>query len=273
MLGGASPLGFPRGLRSRRSGLGLPGVNGLLTVCSLQISRVMKHRWAIGAGITVVVVAGAYWLLPPGHGTAATTARRSAKVAVRPLGPGEAPAEAAPAAPKLVMTEHGLQPQTTRKTPREWVDPRNGAVNREILDAVPDPEGAAREQLEYRKSRLRLTLADNAAPCWTGGDSKEEIELEYTLVVDKEVIRTDNVRVKSSNLTNPSVERCIIDSVRDLRSFGDKIPDLRENQGLVMSLHDLYDRNARDTQNAAGDKAAADKPTAIDRPTAKPPGE
>jgi len=71
-----------------------------------------------------------------------------------------------------------LRPQTSRKTPREWKDPVTGAINREILDAVPDPAAAAAEELKYRKSGLRLTLADAAAPCWSGSDSKEEIELE-----------------------------------------------------------------------------------------------
>jgi hypothetical protein len=170
--------------------------------------------------------------------------------------------------PRTVLTESGWRPQTTRKTPREWIDPVSGAVNREILDAVPDPAAAAAEELKYRKSRLRLSLADAAAGCWTGGDSNDEIELEYTLVVDKEMIRADNVRVKTSSISDPTVERCIIDSVRDMRTPGDRIPDMHEDQGLIMSLHDLYDRNARDAQSRA---ASDDKPTPVDRPTARPP--
>jgi hypothetical protein len=170
----------------------------------------------------------------------------------------------------MVMTESGWRPQTTKRKPREWIDPVSGAVNRELLDAVPDPAAAAAEELKYRKSRLRLTLADAAAPCWTGGDSKEEIELEYTLVVDKEQIRADNVRIKNSNITNPTVERCITDAVRDLRTLGDKIPDMREEQGLVMSLHDLQDRNTRAAKNRAS--ASDDPRESFDRPTATPPG-
>jgi hypothetical protein len=151
----------------------------------------------------------------------------------------------------MIMTESGLRPQTARKTPRTWVDPVSGAVNREILDAVPDPDAAAAEELTYRKRRLPLKLSDAAAPCWSGGDSKEEIELEYTMVVENEVIRADNVRVKRSNLTNPTVERCIIDAVRDLRALADKVPDTREEGGLVMSLHDLHDRNDRNDRSRA----------------------
>src|SRR4029079_11161914 len=88
-----------------------------------------------------------------------------------------APERPAADPPRMVMTESGLRPQTTRREPRTWVDPVSGAVNREILDAVPDPAAAAAEQLKYRKSRLRLSLADAAAPCWSGGDPKDEIEL------------------------------------------------------------------------------------------------
>jgi hypothetical protein len=217
----------------------------------------MKRRVALVVGAAVVLIAGAYWILHPTSGVARSAARRSAKIDLRELNPAtpEAPPAEKPK-PRMVMTESGLRPQTMRKKPREWVDPVSGALRREILDGVPDPEAAAAEELKYRKSRLRLTLADNAAPCWSGGDSKEEIELEYTLVVEKEVIRADNVRVKTSNISDPTVERCIIDSVRDLRTLGDKIPDMREDQGVFMSLHDLHDRNAREIKN----KASEDKP-------------
>ena len=217
----------------------------------------MKHRLAWLAGVAAIVIAAAYWALPSAPSETPTSARRATRVSSRDVAPSLAQAPEVKAPPKMVMTESGWRPQTTRKKPREWIDPVSGALNREIVDAVPDPEAAAAEELKYRKSRLRLTLADAAAPCWTGGDSKEEIELEYTLVVDKETIRTDNVRVKTSNVSNPTVERCILDAVRDLRSPGDKIPDMRADQGLIMSLHELHDRNERDTKNRA---ASEDKP-------------
>jgi hypothetical protein len=231
----------------------------------------MRHRLAVAGGATVVVAVAAYWLARPTSGSADAGGQRSTKIAVREVKPGVAePAPEAPP-PRMVMTESGWRPQTTIKQPREWVDPVSGAINREVVDAVPDPEAAAREELKYRKSRLRLTLSDAAAHCWSGGDSREEIELEYTLVVENEVVRADNVRVKQSGVTNPTVERCIIDSVRDLRTLGDKIPNMREEQGLIMSLHDLYDRNQRDARNSAA--AVEEKPAPYDRPTAKPPGE
>jgi hypothetical protein len=228
----------------------------------------MKRRFAMVAGATVVAI-GAYWLLRPDAGSTQATARRSAKVEVRGVKPGQ-PEPPSAEKPRMVMTESGLRPQTTRKQPRTWIDPVSGAVNREILDAVPDPAAAAAEELKYRKSRLRLSLADAAAPCWSGDDSKEEIELEYTLVVENEVIRADNVRVKQSNVTDPAVAKCIIDSVRDLRTLGDKIPNMREEQGLIMSLHDLHDRNRREAKD---NKPARDDTQPFDRPTAKPPGD
>jgi hypothetical protein len=226
----------------------------------------MKRRVSVIAG-AAAIVGIAYWLLRSPSSAPPTVARRSTKIDVRGVKPGH---EDAPPVekPRTVLTESGWRPQTTRKTPREWIDPVSGAVNREILDAVPDPAAAAAEELKYRKSRLRLSLADAAAGCWTGGDSNDEIELEYTLVVDKEMIRADNVRVKTSSISDPTVERCIIDSVRDMRTPGDRIPDMHEDQGLIMSLHDLYDRNARDAQSRA---ASDDKPTPVDRPTARPP--
>jgi hypothetical protein len=43
---------------------------------------------------------------------------------------------------------------------------------------------------------------------------------------------------------------------------------MREEQGLVMSLHDLHDRNQRDAKNNA---RREEKLEPVDRPTAQPP--
>ena len=227
----------------------------------------MKHRLVLLTGTAAIVIAAAYWLLPSAPVATQPSAPRAAAASPRRAEPSLPSAPVTVAQPKMVMTESGWRPQTTRKTPREWKDPVTGAINREILDAVPDPAAAAAEELKYRKSRLRLTLADAAAPCWSGSDSKEEIELEYTLVVERETLRTDNVRVKTSNLTNPTAERCIIDAVRDLRTLAAKIPDMREDGGIVMSLHDLYDRNQRD----AKDRAPPAQRDPVELPPARPP--
>jgi hypothetical protein len=228
----------------------------------------MKHRLVLLAGAAAIVIAVAYWLLPSAPGATQPTAQRVASAAPRSAEPSLPSAPSAAPKPRMVMTESGWRPQTMRKTPREWKDPVTGAINREILDAVPDPAAAAAEELKYRKSRLRLTLADAAAPCWSGSDSREEIELEYTLVVEHEALRADNVRVKTSNISNPTTERCIIDAVRDLRTLADKIPDMREDGGIVMSLHDLYDRNQRDAKDRAPPSAQRDP---VELPPARPP--
>ena len=229
----------------------------------------MKHRLVLLTGTAAIVIAAVYWLLPSAPDATQPGAPRAAAASPRRAEPSLPSAPVAVTRPKMVMTESGWRPQTNRKTPREWKDPVTGAINREILDAVPDPAAAAAEELKYRKSRLRLTLADAAAPCWSGGDSKEEIELEYTLVVEHETLRADNVRVKTSNLTNPTAERCIIDAVRDLRTLADKIPDMREDGGVIMSLHDLYDRNQRDTKDRTPPPAQRDP---VELPPAQPPG-
>src|SRR5262245_22116013 len=218
-----------------------PTTGVLLAVSQLT----MKARWLIAAG--VVVLAGGYFLLRGVKDDAAPAAAgaRSAKVEM-----GTRKAEAVPEKqrPKMVMTESGWKPMQPPHEPKVWVDPVSGAINREVTDAYPDPQAAAEQELIYRKRRLRLTLADAAQGCYAGPDAKDEIELEYTLVVQKEEIRADNVRVKTSSIKDPKVERCIVDAVRDLRSLGDKIPDMKEEQGLVISLHDLWDRNRRDNQ-------------------------
>lgn len=211
----------------------------------------MKLRVAVLGGVAVGVVGFAIWLLRAPAEAPSTAASRPSRATTRSTQPA-LEASATPAArPKMVLTPSGWRPQTTHDKPREWVDPASGAVNRELLDAVPDPEGDAREELKYRKGRLKFLLADAAAPCWTGADSKQEIEFEYSLIVEHEQIRTDNVRIKSSNVSDPTVERCIVDAVRGLSSPAYKIPDMREDEGMFMSLHDLYDRNERGTRDAA----------------------
>jgi hypothetical protein len=210
----------------------------------------MKSRWWIAAG--VVALGGGYLVLrevTAQPDTAAGSAHRSGQIALAtPTGEPTAPTREAP---HMVMTESGLKPANPVKQPREWRDPVTGAVNREVVDAVPDPEEVARQELTYRMRRMRLTLADAAESCYSGPDARDEIELEYTLVVEHEEIRADNVRVKRSELKDPTVERCILDAVRGMRALGDKIPDTKQEQGLVISLHDLWDRNRRANQAKA----------------------
>lgn len=215
----------------------------------------MKLRWPlIGVGL-LAIGGGAYLLLRSSDSDADSAQNaRSGKFEVAAKQDVEKPLPKIDLKPpvQMVMTESGLRPMKQR-APRKAIDPRNGSVIREIVDAKPDPEGEAREELKYRMSRLRLVLSDEAAYCYRGGDAKDEIELEYTLVVENEVIRTENVRVVRSDLKDATVQRCIIDAVRDLRGFAENIANLREEQGLVMSLHDLYVRNRGATEDKSVD--------------------
>ena len=224
----------------------------------------MKLRWPlVGLGL-LALGGGAFLLLRSDSDAEPGKNVRSGKIEVaRKSGDKTEPKKIDLKPPvQMVMTESGLRPMMQRK-PRTAIDPRNGSVVREIVDAVYDPAEAAREELKYRKSRLRLALSDEAASCWKGGDAKDEIELEYTLIVENEIIRTDNVRVVQSGLKDPTVERCIIDSVRDLRGFAENIPNMREEQGLTMSMHDLYVRN----RGASEDKSVDRKePVDVDPP-------
>lgn len=212
----------------------------------------MKLRYPLIAGGVAAVAVAAVFLLPD-KVEAPKKKHHSKRAAARAA---EAPSLDTPAPEakpvQMVMTESGLRPKTDKKVPKEWKDPQSGAIFREILDAVPNPEEEAKQELIYRKSRLRLTLADAAASCYHGKDSHDEIDIDYTLVVEKEVLRTENVRIKSSSIKDPAVERCMVDAVRDLRTFADKIPDMREDQSQYMSLHDLYDRNQRDEKEDKG---------------------
>ncbi len=205
----------------------------------------MKLRYPLIAGGVAAVAIGAVFLLP--SQVEAPKKKHAKRAAARAAAAPTLDTPAPDVQPvQMVMTESGLRPKTNKTVPREWRDPQSGAMFREILDAVPHPEEEAKQELTYRKQRLRLTLADAAAACYHGGDSHDQIDIDYTLVVEHEIVRTENVRVKSSDIKDPAVERCMVDAVRDLRTFGDKIPDMREDQSQFMSLHDLYDRNQRD---------------------------
>jgi hypothetical protein len=223
----------------------------------------MNKRWVLaGSAVGLAGVLAFVLTRSSEHDTTRAAASRKAKIDVATGRPIDQTQVATAEPVKMVMTESGLRPMRGHE-PRVWVDPRNGAINREIVDAVPDPAAAAKQEIEYRKSRLRLTLTEQADACYNGADSHEEIELEYTLVVKNENVRTENVRVKRSSISNPTVERCIIDAAHDVSSFAENVPDMREEQGLIMSLHDIYTAN-RKHERLESDKST-DPKTPIDR--------
>jgi ribosomal protein L25 (general stress protein Ctc) len=194
----------------------------------------MDKRWLLGGGV-VAAGAIAYVLLRGGAPPEAAADRnRDGRVRVGPV--REARAE--------VPREDPFAPKPLEKRkPKTWVDPVSGATNREIMDAVPDPEAAAREELTFRLRRLRLSASDAAAPCYGGGDSKEEITIKYSIVIKKEELHAEDVSVAENNISDPTVSACIVQAVRDMTSVVDKIPDMRDSYTLTMSLHDLYVRN------------------------------
>ncbi|MEJ7601497.1 MAG: hypothetical protein WKG01_26570 [Kofleriaceae bacterium] len=220
----------------------------------------MKQRWILGAG-ALVVIAGATMLVIKTKEPAATPAKasRSGKIDIEPGTPAAPDQVASNKPPRMVMTESGLKPMTSRE-PREWKDPKSGATFTEITDAVGDPKAEAKAELQYKKSRLRLEAMDAAEACWNKGPSKESIEVEYTLRVKEGVIGASDVQVKHSSITDPKVQSCILGSIKDLSSFIENVPDISEKQGLVISLDDLDKGNKK--------KARRDEPAP---PSAKQP--
>ncbi len=112
---------------------------------------------------------------------------------------------------------------------------------------VYDPEAPEVQAnlLEFKKSRLRFALYDAAAECWSGGDEVADIQVSYTLIVENETLRLENVRMTESTLPDPAVEQCILGRLRELRSAAADIPDQREDGASWIALHDLHKRNRR----------------------------
>jgi hypothetical protein len=123
---------------------------------------------------------------------------------------------------------------------KKWHEPGLPGTFREIV-AADDGENVE-EKLTYKMRRLRFQLTDAAADCYQGEDSRQQIALGYTLVVSGGQLTVENVRELDSNLTDRSVENCIVGAVKLLSSTVD-VPDVRKDQQTVISLHDLYVRN------------------------------
>ena len=223
----------------------------------------MKQRWILAGGAGLVIVGGALLFMKANEpGAAPGKTGRSGKVDIVPGAKPEQVASNDKQPVRMVMTESGLRPQTSRE-PRVWRDPKTGALNREIVDAVADPKEVARQEFEYRKSRMRLELLDAAETCWNQGPSKEQVEIEYTLSVTDGVMRTENVRVKNSTITDAKVQGCIVGSFRDLSSFAENMPNMKQEGGLVVSLGDLDKGNKKKDRREGG--SAPDEKTSIDK--------
>jgi len=158
-----------------------------------------------------------------------------------------------------------------RRKPKEKWNPVTKSFEREIMDANPEDEleRAQKDELLYKISRLRLSASDAAAPCWKGGDSTEEIHIKYSVIVDKEAVRADNVRVIDNNISDAKTTACIVQSIEDMSTDGDGLPNMTKDFELTMSLHDLYVRN-RGAAQQDEDRGTKVNPieSPIDKPTA-----
>lgn len=124
---------------------------------------------------------------------------------------------------------------------KKWKEPGLPGTFREIV--APDDSENLEEKLTYKMRRLRFRLTDAAAECYAGEDSKQQVAIEYTLVVKGGELSAEDVRPLDSNITDRNLENCIINSVKTLRSSAPGIEDLRKQQRTVISLHDLWVRN------------------------------
>jgi hypothetical protein len=194
----------------------------------------MNKRWLIAGGAVVVIGAAAIYLLPGDNVEAKPApAQRSARVNVDRSRPA-------------VETPDAVVPQKKKYIkPVEVWDPTNKSFHRPVADADPEEENARRKQDEivYKTRRLRLQASDAAAQCYHGEDAPDSITISYSITVDKEVVRASNVAIVENGLKDPGLVSCIVQSVRDLSSDGEGLPNMKQDYQLTMSLHDLYTRN------------------------------
>lgn len=227
----------------------------------------MDKRWLIGGA--VVALSAGYFLFH-GHDDAdAMTPKsgRDGKVAMQVQRNADVPAPVA---------VDPLAPHPAKKfvKPVMVYNPKNNSYEMPMIDAVPDPEGEAKEQMIYKMSRMRLGVNDEAARCYSGPDARDEIVISYKMVVDKEVLRADNVQLVETHM-DPGVTSCIMNAIRDMRQLDEGAPDMSsEVQEYRMTAHDLYVSNRRDSSNTKHSEdtfvEGVDKPAVV--PTPLPEG-
>jgi len=167
---------------------------------------------------------------------AGPTAARTAVIGKR-LGHGSSTPDVAPkveVAPPVDLSD--VSPGV-----RKWKEPGLPGTFREIV--APDDSVNEEELLTYRTRRLRFQLTDAAAACYDGPDSKQQLALSYTLVIENHELSVVDTRLLESNLADRNVENCIVNAVKTLRAPAPDIADMRKDQETVISLHDLNARN------------------------------
>jgi hypothetical protein len=124
---------------------------------------------------------------------------------------------------------------------KKWKEPGLPGTFREIV--APDDSVNEEELLTYRTRRLRFQLTDAAAACYDGPDSKQQVALSYTLVVEDHELFVIDTRLLESNISDRTLENCIVNAVKMLRAPAPDVPDMQKKQETVISLHDLNARN------------------------------
>ena len=197
----------------------------------------MQRRWL--AGVAIVAAAGFAYVAT--RGDDAAPPKSSTNAPTRAAAPAQVRRAATPAreTPGRVYVNGTANDPTPGV--KKWKQDGLPGTFREIV--APDDGPNYEEKMLYKKRRMRFRLTDAAAACYEGGDGKESMSFAYTLVVSNGELRTENVRVLTSNMRDATLEGCITDAVRSLRSDATGFPDMREDQRSSISLHDLWVRN------------------------------
>lgn len=124
---------------------------------------------------------------------------------------------------------------------KKWKQEGLPGTFREMV--APDDTVNVEEKMIYKQRRLRFRLTDAATACYDGPDSKEQISIGYTMVVEDGTLRVEDVQVLTSDLSSHAVQECIVASVKSLATSAPDIPDTRKSARTTIGLHDLYVRN------------------------------
>lgn len=193
--------------------------------------------------VGAIAAVAAYFLTRSSAPAKAAPGATTARTPVKPMRAGHAAREAANAEPEHLPVHEGTGPDLSDVSPsvKKWKEPGLPGTFREIV--APDDSVNEEELMTYRVRRLRFQLTDAAAACYDGPDSKEQIALAYTLVVERGTLFVENVRELSSNLHDGNLKDCIVNAVRTLRAPSPDVPDMKKEQETVIQLHDLNARN------------------------------
>jgi hypothetical protein len=192
----------------------------------------MNRRNLIAAAVAACVVATLWWTRS--HDSSSASDRRASETVSRDGNLSDVVAKASRTAALPTIPQAGSSaPPAYRVYETQEVDP------------VKDRAMRAEQELQYRIYRLRFLLAEAAAPCYQGPTSKEQISIGYTVIVENDELRLENVKVRETSIRDSAVQECLLRAVRDLRSLAPNIGKLRQDNEIWLSLADLADSNRR----------------------------